>query len=431
MPATQKLKGELGHPHIPAYSAPFAVVGMLAITVQPRSAPPTNGLIRLNKNNLISPLVGGGVVYNNEGTFNVAENNRHEYVDVEFEERMAVASESARRSLILARIKWQPWSIWHDQYGYEYVGPDELPVRFPDGNLNLINPDAFTYVLTSSFLPLQDYHVSFSCPARWKGNALEDQPGASAILRDGTTSKDKLYLEFIQKEFCYSICAIPISKVIDMILIDKSLEEQTAELRKQIQFERELGADQAQNIRDWRRRLLLTGRLNTKQNDAEREQYKKPAKQLPENMKCRLPGITPSGWIVPRDNTKRYRGKDYYVVNDRTIVCDAMMPNGIVCVDVDKVGDRLPDSKKRLIESGLCSLVAVSASGEGLYALVRYDKNVYLGAAGFQVARKAVWEAISRLGLKLDEQCKNLSRRRFLAHDPELWVDTSDTARLV
>jgi len=62
--------------------------------------------------------------------------------------------------------------------------------------------------------------------------------------------------------------------------------------------------------------------------------------------------------------------------------------------------------------------------------MVRYNKSYYRGIAGFHAARKAVWDAVKQMELKPDEQCKNISRRRFLAHDPEAWIDDSDTARL-
>jgi hypothetical protein len=107
-----------------------------------------------------------------------------------------------------------------------------------------------------------------------------------------------------------------------------------------------------------------------------------------------------------------------------------MIPNGIVCVDCDWLYDSLPTVKKRLIESGLCSLVGTSARGIGLYAMIRYDKNRYRGSSGFHAAREAVWAAVRGMGLEPDTTCSNTSRRRFLAHDPELWLDESDTARL-
>jgi len=72
----------------------------------------------------------------------------------------------------------------------------------------------------------------------------------------------------------------------------------------------------------------------------------------------------------------------------------------------------------------------VSARGSGLYALVRYDKNRYRGIEGFHRAREAVWDAVKKMGLEPDTQCSDIARRRFLAHDPDIWVDETDTARL-
>lgn len=216
------------------------------------------------------------------------------------------------------------------------------------------------------------------------------------------------------------------SKAIGMIKDDKSLKAQTAKLREQIRIEyEEYGGNRGPNAEEWRK-LILSGRVGYDKNiEEERKRYRKLAELLPDNIKLRLPSITPSGWVFPR-----YHNGGPYKKLDRRIVDAAMILNGLVCVDIDGLGDKLPTAKQRLVESGLCSLVATSARGNGLYAMVRYDKNRYWGVEGFRAAREAIWDAIRWMELKPDEQCKNTSRRRFLAHDPDMWVDDSDTARL-
>ena len=118
---------------------------------------------------------------------------------------------------ILASINYSPRHVVHDEYGFEYVGPDEFPVRKPDGSLNLMNPDVFAYILTVPFLPIEDYLISLTCPARWNKKTLEVQPGATALIQGKLISPSPLFKDFAQKEHRYTICAVPMSKVFDMV----------------------------------------------------------------------------------------------------------------------------------------------------------------------------------------------------------------------
>ena len=320
-----------------------------------------------------------------------------------------------------------PWNIIHDEYGIEYVGSNEFPTRHPDGSLNLTHPDVFAHVLTSSFLPIRDYPISFFTPARWSDKTLQIQPGATAALQGFSKSSSSLFKTFIQKEFRYTVCAVPLSRAVEMIKKDELLKSQTAELREQVRIEQEwFGDDRVENAEEWQKSILCGQIDRDKKITEERQRYRKLAECLPENIKCGLPTIMPSGWAIPHDHCVN----GHFIENDRKVSDEAMIPNGIVCVDLDWLGDRLPVVRKRLIESGLCSLVATSARGTGLYMMVRYDKNRYRGIAGFHAAREAVWDAVKQMGLKPDPQCREIIRRRFLAHDSDVWVDESDTAKL-
>jgi len=328
---------------------------------------------------------------------------------------------------ILVWINHPPWNIIHDEYGFEYVGSNELPTRHPDGSLNLTHPDVFAHVLTSSFLPIRDYPISFFTPARWSDKTLQIQPGATAALQGFSKSSSSLFKTFIQKEFRYTVCAVPLSRAVEMIRKDELLKSQTAELREQVRIEQEwFGGDRVENAKEWQKSILCGLIDRDKKNTEERQRYRRLAECLPENIKLGLPSIMPSGWAIPYDHCVN----GHFIVNDRKVSDEAMIPNGIVCIDLDRLGDSLPAARKRLIESGLCSLVATSARGSGLYVMVRYDKNRYRGIAGFHAAREAVWDAVKQMGLKPDTQCRDIIRRRFLAHDSDVWVDESDMAKL-
>lgn len=299
--------------------------------------------------------------------------------------------------------------------------------RRSDGSLDLACQEVYSYILNSPFLPIQDYPISFFSPATWNDKTLEVRPGASARLQNVSRSVSTSCKVIAQKKYRYSICAAPMAMAIDIIKNDESLKIQTTELRKQIQLEEEhFEGNRESSAEEWRKQIL-TGRVNCEMShDEEKRRYREIAEHLPHNIKRRLPSIVPSGWTYPRD----YFDGRYFRKNERKIVNDAIIQNGIVCADFDHLGDQLPVAMKRLIESGLCSLVAISASGDGLYAMIRYNKTHYWGMDGFHAAREAIWSIVERMGLKLDQSCKDISRRRFLAHDPELWIDESDTARL-
>ena len=300
-------------------------------------------------------------------------------------------------------------------------------VRRSDGSLNLAHPEVYSYVLNSPFLSIRDYPISFLGPATWNEKSLEVRPAASAQLQYISKTASRLCKEVAQKEKPHSICAGSMSMAIEIIKNDESLKNQTEELRKQIKLERaHFEGNRESNAEQWRRQILTGWVSSGKRIDEERRGYRKLAEQLPYNIKRRLPSIVPSGWVFVRN----YFDGCHFRENARTVLNDAIIPNGLLCVDFDKLGDQLSMARQRLIESGLCSLVAISASGNGLYAMVRYDKIYYREIAGFHAAREAIWNAVKRMGLEPDGTCKDISRRRFLAHDPELWIDESDTARL-
>jgi hypothetical protein len=339
-----------------------------------------------------------------------------------------------RTTQILALLNKPPRHVTHTQYGFVHAESYETPEqRLPDGSLNLNNPEAFAYVLRSSFLPIQDYPVSFFRPARWDGEKLEVRPVASAQLqldrfRDVSKSDGKQCKKFIQKEFWYNVCATPMSTVIAMIKGDEFLKAHTALLRERFRAEPSEYSGDWGEATAWKQKILFEMTdADAKTITKEKRRFRELAETLPDNIKRHLPSITPSGWGIVYEEW----GKKYFDPFCRKIVKHKMLLNGLFCCDIDGlVGDRLQEAKTTLINSGLCSLVATSARGNGLYAFIRFDRNIYRGSVGFDEARERIWAILHQMGLPPDTVCKDVNRRRFLAHDLELWLDESDTARL-
>lgn len=295
----------------------------------------------------------------------------------------------------------EPARFAHNLYYYdqlrEHMGEAITSERTPDGSPNLLNMAVYRHVTQSSFLTIRDYAISWFTDARWNERSAQIKPGASAKLAAFNEGKTKAFREFVQSRFPHLACASSLGLAIDLVRNDESLKNKTALLREC-------------------RNTMPVG-----------EDFRKWAESQPDNIKRSLPSITPSGWLL----VHKEDNKSYFNPCSRRIVDDWMLVNGLVCADIDGLyGDSLPQTKAKLIDSGLCSMIATSARGRGLFAIVRYNRNRYRGIDGFNEARERIWELLRRMGLSPDISCKNVSRRRFLAYDPDAWIDESNTAQL-
>lgn len=129
-----------------------------------------------------------------------------------------------------------------------------------------------------------------------------------------------------------------------------------------------------------------------------------PNKKIADAMKAELPAITPSG-------TFSYR-KDG----------DLITHSGFICIDIDLKGnerirnyDQLKEQLSHIKQVAYCGL---SVSGNGYFALIPIaypEKHLK-----HFLALQAVF---AKLGIRIDEKCKNLSRLRGYSWDPDAFFN--------
>lgn len=123
-------------------------------------------------------------------------------------------------------------------------------------------------------------------------------------------------------------------------------------------------------------------------------------KDAADKAKTRLPAVLPSGVFDERSNEG---------LRERT---------GLVCADLDRLGDQLP-SYREYIEADPYTLACFrSPSGTGLKVLLRLDLD-RSHEEGFRAMRRHFLE---RFGLPVDEACKDVSRACFVSYDPEAFL---------
>ena len=124
-----------------------------------------------------------------------------------------------------------------------------------------------------------------------------------------------------------------------------------------------------------------------------------------------------------RDDLKRNLLPCWYLGGTMNGPCCAenAQPAGILQIDVDDT-DRPQEIKSRLAEIDSVAFAAVSASGRGVYALMRVPVSIQTS----QEAQKGLLDLLDaallydrRGGEHIDYACVDLSRRRFESFDPE------------
>ena len=94
--------------------------------------------------------------------------------------------------------------------------------------------------------------------------------------------------------------------------------------------------------------------------------------------------------------------------------------SGLLCADLDHLGDTLNDVRVKLLDSRHLLTVFLSPSGDGLKAAFRVPADAARHAASWRAVREHVLELT---GVEIDEKCKDVGRPCFLSHDPDVSVN--------
>ncbi len=126
------------------------------------------------------------------------------------------------------------------------------------------------------------------------------------------------------------------------------------------------------------------------------------AKLAVSELKKQLPGTTWSGAFTERANDK------------------LKQHSGLLCADLDGLGDKLPEVRDKLTKSPYAWSVFLSPSGEGLKAVFKVPADAAKHAGSFRAVQKHVHDLT---GVGVDERCKDVARLCFLSYDPEIYVN--------
>jgi len=143
-----------------------------------------------------------------------------------------------------------------------------------------------------------------------------------------------------------------------------------------------------ENIRGTFLKVMATG------ND------RKAAKEAVAQDKRMLPAVLWSGHF-------RSRRKD-----------DLLQHSGLLCADLDELGDQLAEVRPKLISSPYLFALFHSPTGDGLKAVFRVPADPARHKASFRAVEEHVRE---RTGVQIDESCSDVGRLCFLSHDPDAY----------
>jgi hypothetical protein len=149
---------------------------------------------------------------------------------------------------------------------------------------------------------------------------------------------------------------------------------------------------------------LLNWLRSSKLKDQVQQIRESPDKATADKLKALLPAITPSGTFTRRTDK------------------DLVAHSGFICIDIDLKGneqirnyDQLKEQLSRIKQVAYCGL---SVSGNGYFALIPIaypEKHLQ-----HFLALEAVF---AKIGIRLDEKCKNLSRLRGYSFDPDAYFN--------
>jgi|GEM_PF-856674 len=134
----------------------------------------------------------------------------------------------------------------------------------------------------------------------------------------------------------------------------------------------------------------------------------KQAKKAAGPLKTQLPGVLWSGNFSVRR-------------------ADALVAHsGLLCADLDDLGDQLADARARLPVSPHLFALFTSPTGTGLKAVFRVPADAARHAASFAVVAAHVRDLC---GAEIDAACKDVGRLCFVSHDPDAYLNR-DAAEL-
>jgi hypothetical protein len=123
---------------------------------------------------------------------------------------------------------------------------------------------------------------------------------------------------------------------------------------------------------------------------------RKAAKEAIAADKKKLPGILWSGQFSRRAN-------------------DALIEHsGLICADLDELGLRLSEVRKKLLTSSYLLALFRSPTGDGLKAIFRVPNDAAKHLASFRSVQRHVMELT---GVQIDEACKDVARLCFVSSD--------------
>lgn len=128
------------------------------------------------------------------------------------------------------------------------------------------------------------------------------------------------------------------------------------------------------------------------------------AKKAVADLKQELPGFLPSGSF-----SKREAGS-------------LIEYSGILCADLDSLGDRLTQIRGMLKSMPFVKAIAVSPSGDGLKVFFNVVKDPARHEDSFRSIRDNLREGLE---VEIDEKCKDPCRICFFTYDPELHLSDS------
>jgi putative DNA primase/helicase len=129
---------------------------------------------------------------------------------------------------------------------------------------------------------------------------------------------------------------------------------------------------------------------------------RKAAKQAVDENKKRLPGVMWSG-------TFRRRRQN-----------DLMQHSGLLCADLDDLGERVPEVRAKLEMSPSLWALFASPTGDGLKCVFRVTDDAGKHKASFHAVEQHVRQLT---GVQLDESCSDVARLCFLSHDPDAYLN--------
>lgn len=133
----------------------------------------------------------------------------------------------------------------------------------------------------------------------------------------------------------------------------------------------------------------------------------KAARLAVDSLKKKLPGVLWSGRFSTRK--KPAQGK-------------LLAHSGLLCADLDNLGDRLPEVRSRLETSPHLFALFTSPTGNGLKAVFLVADDAQAHAASFRAVQTHVHD-LCREGV--DEACKDVARLCFVSFDPHALLKTN------